>query len=159
MKKTMFFFFWLAGLGMWAQPALMKTSLSSGGGTSTTGSTNVIYTLGENFVAEADAGTIHLSEGFIGPDIAAIMGLDEYQPLKGVKVYPNPVKDVLRIQLPAKSNYEIRLFDMTGKIVLNTTTEFKMWSLNMKNLRSGFYILNIIDRTNKRYTNIKIRKI
>ncbi len=159
MKKLLFIIGFISGLTLHSQTEIIKTSLAPMGGSVQNGTIDLAYTNGEIFVAEADQGQTHLSEGFIGADFFDLMDLQDYQTLEGVVVYPNPVKTLLTIQLPENGKYEIRLFDMTGKLLKKTETEFKMWSLQMKDLKPGFYLLNIIDREKKKYTNIKIQKI
>ncbi len=160
MKKLLFVFIgFISGLTLHSQTEIIKTSLAPGGGSAQNGAIDVIYTNGEIFVAEADQSQTHLSEGFIGVDLFMQMDLEDYQALEGVVVYPNPVKTLLTIQLPKDGIYEIKLFDMTGKLLKKTKAEFKMWSLQMKDLKPGYYLLNIIDQENKKYTNIKVQKI
>jgi hypothetical protein len=62
-----------------------------------------------------------------------------------VKVYPNPVVDELRIQCLGLSadNFEVSIFDMNGKLLLNDQLLFFQQSLDVSVLRPGSYILKI----------------
>jgi uncharacterized membrane protein (Fun14 family) len=61
-----------------------------------------------------------------------------------VKVYPNPVENVLSINLPSNldnQNLSYSVTDMTGRIVLNG--KLAQTQLNVKELNSGIYSLQI----------------
>ena len=55
-----------------------------------------------------------------------------------IKVYPNPVNNILYIENIADSNYEI--YDITGKIVLNGIGN----QINVSSLEKGVYFLKVI---------------
>lgn len=56
-------------------------------------------------------------------------------------VYPNPVKDILNVSLKNNANLsKLELFSMTGRLVKYTNTN----TLNMNDLSSGLYLLNIV---------------
>jgi hypothetical protein len=159
--KNIFTFIALFIIGAsFGQVALRKSSLSSGGGSATTGNLYMVYALGEIGVQEADAGNIHLSEGFVGPDITAIVGIEDYGILEGITVFPNPVKEHLNITLPQDNSYEIHLFDLTGKEVLTKNIENNNSAqYNLSRLKTGLYLLVIIDRENQLSATVKLQKL
>jgi len=141
------------------QTAIKKSNVSSGGGSQTNASTTVIYTIGEIAVQENINGNIHLSEGFIGPDIITVLGIENYTELQDISVYPNPVNDLLNIQLPENKNYEIHLFDLSGKELLFLQNDENKQQLNLSDLPSSVYVLLVIDRKNNQSKMIKIQKL
>jgi len=142
------------------QTTIKKSSLSSGGGVVTQGNITMLYTVGEIAVQEQTVGTVHLSEGFIGPDMAALLDIEDYTQLEGVRAYPNPVQNNLNISLSDYNNYEIYLFDLNGKELLTVNIEDDIATqLNLSQLKTGMYIMTIIDRTHKKATTIKIQKL
>lgn len=77
-----------------------------------------------------------------------IVGLKENQASKHFKLYPNPIKDKLQIEVIDDISYlEIKLFDLKGQKVLVKTLEFnnKIGVLNLSsyNLSNGEYIISI----------------
>ncbi len=160
MKKYFFASFGLLlSIGLPAQVALYKTSLAPSGGSVSNGSVQMIYTAGENFVREADVSSTHLSEGFIGPDLAAIMGVENYAPLEGVHIYPNPVKDYLHIGFDSQAHYVVRLYDLSGKLIMEHQTDDRNLQLDLRALPAGLYMLGITAPGQKRFTAVKIRKL
>ncbi len=143
----------------YGQVALKKTSLSSGGGSASSGSLYMVYALGEIGVQEAHTGSNLLSEGFIGPDVTALVGIEDYAQLEGLNIYPNPVQAYLNIELPDTGNYEIHLFDMTGKQVFSRIIENdNQSSYHLAHLKTGIYLLSVIDRDNQKAKTIKLQK-
>ncbi len=143
-----------------SQTELRKSSLSTGGGSASVGTTQVIFTVGEVAVQENTQGTTHLSEGFIGPDVAQLVGIQDYGTLQGVQVFPNPVKDNVQINLPEDNTYEIRLFDLNGKELWTKQIEdANQARYNLSRLQTGVYLLIVIDRKNKKSKIIKVQKL
>jgi hypothetical protein len=67
------------------------------------------------------------------------------QTAASIKAYPNPVLDVLTIELPANTiAYHIRLLDITGKLQLEKQGVGTV-QLAMGNLTNGIYLLETID--------------
>ncbi len=60
-----------------------------------------------------------------------------------IKVYPNPVRDILNIDYSGQIN-EIRLFDISGRMVLNKTVNSANTSVNVSEMNHGIYILQAI---------------
>ena len=59
------------------------------------------------------------------------------------KVYPNPAKNIINIDLPDNKTGFVNLYKMNGEIVLRMeiTGDFK---LSTSNIKSGLYFLNIV---------------
>ncbi len=143
-----------------SQTTLRKSSLSAGGGSATQGAMYMVYALGEIGVQEHTTGTVHLSEGFVGPDITAIVGIEDYGVLEGLKVFPNPVRDNLQISLPDIKNYEVHIFDLTGQEIFNRNIDNDdRASYNISNFKAGVYLLVIVDRQDKLSATVKLQKL
>jgi beta-glucanase (GH16 family) len=62
---------------------------------------------------------------------------------EGVKVYPNPTKDVLHIKSD-QQKYQISIFDVNGKQILKKNSNDFITSINTKTYISGIYFLKIV---------------
>lgn len=70
-----------------------------------------------------------------------ILSIQENQ-LSETKIYPNPAKDIVHINLPADTQvYKSGLFDMTGKMINNIHLIDN--TLNISSLPEGIYLLKI----------------
>lgn len=72
-----------------------------------------------------------------------------------VKVYPNPVVDVLNIEADSKVN-TVQVFDLTGKVVSSHTLDSVKNQVNLSKLTPGVYVVNI--QTEKGIQSVKIVK-
>jgi hypothetical protein len=62
----------------------------------------------------------------------------------GLKIYPNPVVDLIFIESSNNIVSSIELFDATNKLILKSTIEFKARSkLNFTQLKAGIYFLKV----------------
>jgi photosystem II stability/assembly factor-like uncharacterized protein len=69
------------------------------------------------------------------------VGVDEAS-AGSVKVYPNPVKDVLTVE--ANSTIEmVQIFNMTGLQVISLSTDSKTVTINASQLNSGIYFVKV----------------
>ncbi|ROH99707.1 M28 family peptidase [Chryseobacterium daecheongense] len=73
----------------------------------------------------------------------SILGTEEktVNKIESVKVYPNPAKDVLHIDLPSEvKNFKVEVTDMNGRLILNKENETK---LNVSGLSKGAYLVTL----------------
>lgn len=64
-----------------------------------------------------------------------------------VKIYPNPTKGNLKIEvtnMPPGSLYEMRLYDMSGNLLITKKDNPEFYDLDISYLRDGIYFLRII---------------
>ena len=77
-----------------------------------------------------------------------------------IKVYPNPAKDRLVIDLgnsPSVAGYEINIFDVTGKSVYNSTISKSYETIDLNTWSGkGIYFIRIFDKQGNRIENKKI---
>ena len=143
----------------YGQTQIVKSSISSGGGSAASGNTKLVYAIGEVAIQEQTQGNNHVSEGFVGPDIATLLGVTEYNVLQGISIYPNPVQDQLNIRFEISGSYEIYLYDLNGKQLLNQQiTEENQAVYDLSGYAIATYLLFVIDRENHLSKQIKIIK-
>jgi len=157
--KAIIFILLLMPVAVFSQVEIAKSSLAPGGGMVTKGSNTVIYSVGELAVQEVDVGDVHLSEGFIGKTLKSMATkIRDYAPLKGVRIFPNPVYDVLFVDLPESSNYLVYVFDVQGKLLINKKVSGKNAEINMGSLRPAVYLILITDMKNRKKQLVKVEK-
>ncbi|TZF93593.1 T9SS type A sorting domain-containing protein [Chryseobacterium panacisoli] len=61
---------------------------------------------------------------------------------KTFKAYPNPVKEVLHLE-NIDRNLSIKIYDLSGKLVFETTTNSNTTSIDTSNLQKGQYIVTV----------------
>ena len=71
----------------------------------------------------------------------------ELQNKKSIRIYPNPVKDILFIDIGSNEleNYEISLLDLSGKIIktVNNSPNKSLLSIDISGINAGFYLIKI----------------
>jgi len=84
--------------------------------------------------------------------------IDVPYPKVNVRVYPNPVKETLTIDI--SSDYNIKkwhIFDMFGRIIKTSTSAYSM-IIDVKSLRTGVYFLHLVDNNGLIYVNKFIKQ-
>lgn len=82
---------------------------------------------------------------------SAVTGVDELSLPETVsmKVYPNPVSDIIYIQNAPETTYQVSIYRITGSLILNTQISSGEKSIDVSFLQSGLYLLNVNGRTFK----------
>jgi len=62
---------------------------------------------------------------------------------KEIIVYPNPTTGILRISDTKNQEYKVTVFNVIGKIVINSATISNQKSIDISNLERGVYFMNI----------------
>jgi len=75
---------------------------------------------------------------------SSVLGTDEVHAeneLAAIKIYPNPAKDIIHIELPESvKNFNVELSDMNGRLLLNSENEDRILTSNLIN---GTYMVTV----------------
>jgi len=79
---------------------------------------------------------------------------------KTVKIYPNPANEFLNIDWNTASSADIRISDMTGRVVETFNTENSVTnSFNIHNLATGSYLITLTDKSTNATQTVKFIKL
>jgi hypothetical protein len=70
-------------------------------------------------------------------------GIETSQSIESLTVYPNPVSSELNINYPISEMVQVRIFDLQGRLVLNTS--FISQEIDLSGLNAGIYSLLLTD--------------
>ena len=105
------------------------------------GSLSVIYAKGSSTSYAYHGG----NRGFT--TLSVTLGISENK-LLSFEMYPNPVSDVLNIQLPPVTDKaEVGVYDYTGRLVSTKTISSNDSTLDVQNISKGIYILRVTTNT------------
>lgn len=71
------------------------------------------------------------------------IGLEENSLGANLNIYPNPVLNVLNVELPARESFNIRMMDITGAVVRQISDATGHVRISKDELPAGVYILNV----------------
>ncbi len=74
----------------------------------------------------------------------------------GIKVYPNPVNDILFTELSDVDNYKVSVFSITGEKLIEKNSNTHKAKINLSSLPNGIYFIKL--NYNKKHNTIKIIK-
>lgn len=72
-----------------------------------------------------------------------LMGLEEVSDSNGITVYPNPASDVLNVVSQKSIIESVSLTDVSGRLLISSQLKSQNGQLNIGQLPTGVYILNI----------------
>lgn len=149
--------------GAWFNIYLVKTDSL---GNSACDNVNISITVGNQMLQENNiplmissgsmvtAPAITTGSG-IGVNALCVTGFDEVKNNSLIQVLPNPFQSEFYLK-GTKANSMIRLFNITGKQILNQKTSDDETKINTENLSFGFYLLNYTE--GNKSMNLKLIK-
>jgi len=60
-----------------------------------------------------------------------------------ISIFPNPVKTIINLETNLNEKLTLKLFDVSGKVILNTSSDKKNTSIDVSELSSGIYFLKV----------------
>lgn len=72
------------------------------------------------------------------------VGVNEVNTTNQISIYPNPANEVITVNISNESLSRIEIYDITGKLVLSQTVRQKKTTIDIKDLNSGMYLMNVI---------------
>ena len=138
----------------YGQTQIKKSSISTGGGSSTVGNTTVIYAIGEVAVQENTQGAIHISEGFIGPDLQQTSDIKQNPELVGLNIFPNPTANILNVKYNDNSPLKVSIYDLSGKEIIKSVTGKSNLQINVDKLPTGSYLVKVNVKNHSVYYKI-----
>ncbi|MBO3099162.1 T9SS type A sorting domain-containing protein [Gelidibacter pelagius] len=108
----------------------------------------------ENIVATATDANGNTSE--FGVNVSYTLSVSQLEH-QMVKLYPNPVTDKLFIQSPSSKNFNLKLVNSLGQLVMSQDSNSASAELDLSSLSRGLYVLNVMD-DNRNFQTIKIIK-
>jgi hypothetical protein len=156
--------FILLGLSCTTQISLCQNAINVTSRTATINDIVHDYSIGEmGMIATERNGNLIITQGVIQPINSSLKIKDgdiKTDLIDFVKVYPNPTKNLLSIELIETENITIQLFDALGKLILEMKNRTQKTTLDMNSYSIGNYYLvafNSKDQTQK--LSFKIQKI
>ena len=156
-KLTSIMFLILGFIGLHAQD-----SLTSAGGKATGSGGTASYSVGQ-VVYTTNTGT----NGSVSQGVQQVykistvrLGTRETEPNISLSIYPNPTKDNLTLKIGDYNNEKLsfRLYDMLGKLLSNGKIVTQETKIEMTNLPSTTYFVNVVNQENKKVQTFKIIK-
>lgn len=72
-----------------------------------------------------------------------------------IKTYPNPVNGgILTIEIPEKQEYQIKIFDINGSVLLSFTQDERIRSVDLNEIAEGVYFLKFTNDANTKILKI-----
>ena len=91
----------------------------------------------------ASSGSIQQMLSLYGTGVTGSTGIDAKEQME-ITVYPNPVSEMLFINKPNDITIrDIKIYDITGKRVCHSSTEYAKEAINMQDLQKGVYFIKI----------------
>ncbi len=135
-----------------------QSVVGSSGGFDGTSNAHINWTLGELMIGSFENPGSHIGEGFNQPAYS-LTSLSDNPQLGILKVYPNPVEDLLIIEtVQENSQLEFEIFDINGKVVARGNKEGLKNHIDLSMISSGSYQLILKTKESQSTNSYKLIK-
>ena len=148
-----------AGL-LWAGLAQAQESTNSSGGDATGSGGTVAYSLGQVVYTTNTGSTGSVAQGVQHAYKIFTLGIKETELSISLSAFPNPTTENLTLQINDYNNEKLsyQLFDMQGNQLSNGQITAQQTQINMNNLPTATYFINVVNQENKKFQSFKIIK-
>ncbi len=138
-----------------------QVSSNTCGGSTVSADGSVDYSFGQVFIATASDSAGTVIQGVQQPYEIYTMSIVDSSLISTLTYFPNPTIDFLNLKIPNFSDKELsyQLFNTQGKLIFSSKITSESTSIDMTNLATETYYLNIVDIENKTSISFKILKI
>lgn len=147
MKKNKLFYCLLLALFFIPKIQAQQGVVSSGG--NTTGINGFSsYTIGQVAYMSVSGSGGSINQGVQQPFEIFTLGIDNFPEISlSMKVYPNPVVSLVNLNIEnyTENNLEYQLFDLSGKLITTQKISQSETQIQLENLPSAVYLLNVLD--------------
>lgn len=88
--------------------------------------------------------------------INMVLGLDN-KTKTDLTIYPNPVQDIIKLNLTKLDNYEINIYNSSGQKLIQKTISSDVLTIDLTSLNDGIYFITVDNKT-ERWTSKIIKK-
>ena len=136
-----------------------KQVVATAGNTSSNASHKLTTTIGEPIVGLKST-TVSISQGFLaGAATNETLSIETLIDSPTVKIFPNPVTDSVHISMPNNTEQvTTTIYDITGKLITEQTTNSELQTLNVSAFNKGVYMIQLQFKDSNKIKTFKIIK-
>ncbi|TXB66995.1 T9SS type A sorting domain-containing protein [Vicingus serpentipes] len=131
--------------------------ISTQGDSYSNGGNSIDFTIGEPVTETVSDGTNDLTQGFHQTNLTITL-VEDLDLDFSVEVYPNPATDFINLSLENYNGFTLHLFDVTGKILNQSTLKSPKTSVNVSEYPKGMYLLTLTNQKDKKIKTYQIIK-
>lgn len=155
MKKLLYIFI-LFAFGANAQ-SISNQVISSYGLSAANGSAQTDITIGEPVTATMSNGNNTLTNG-VHQTKLIVTAINENETTNNYEFYPNPVNEILNFSNTNSEIVNVKLFDVTGKLLWSKQNVVNNEQINFNDKPKGTYLVKVTDSKNNELKTVKIIK-
>ncbi|CAN5255234.1 hypothetical protein BH09BAC5_BH09BAC5_04600 [soil metagenome] len=156
-KNKLKLFSLIAVLMLMTEIAQAQESTNAAGGDASGSGGTVAYSVGQIIYTTNSGATGTSAQGVQQPYEIYTTGIDQSFQSISVIVFPNPTSETLTLQVNDFNNLQYEMFDAEGKLILSNNINATKSEIEMKNLATGTYFINV-NKENKKVQSFKIIK-
>jgi hypothetical protein len=140
--------------------AQAQESVNAAGGESTGSGGSASYSIGQVAYTMHEDATGSVAQGVQQPYEIFTVGISEFVSAFSTELFPNPASDQLTLKLSNNNNEELwyELFDSTGKRLVNEQVKTDNTLIDLSDLPSAIYYVQLMTSNNIKVQTFKIIK-
>jgi len=103
------------------------------------------YTYGGSIVPEAEFPCSVFIDWVKVYELDGSLGINEIESKPNFNIFPNPAKDLLKIQIENPKEYSFKIIDISGKILVEDTLD-QSTEIDVSHFKKGMYLVLVSNR-------------
>ena len=137
---------------------ISSSVISPSGKNSNSSTIKLNWTLGEPIVGIMTNNGAQISNGFHKQLDLEVLSIEDIETKAFIKIYPNPTNDYVVISRIDNLEAVVTIYNELGQTFLTTLINSKETEINLSQLSTGIYILNIQTKNSQKTNSYKIVK-
>ncbi len=127
-------------------------------GSAETNDYKMTFVVGQPLSGGVNNTSLKVSQGLLQPSTTVLLSEEEVYDDQFVKVFPNPVNELLYFQFGRESSYSVQVYNLQGQLLKKFQYDQINSSLNFSTYSSGTYVLMVRDIINNKVSTFKVLK-
>lgn len=145
------------GLSCQAQ-TISSSVISTAGKVYNSTSNQLNWTLGEPVIRLMTTTDLQISSGYHNQLNLEALSIEDNEITTSLKIYPNPASDYLVISKLTLDEVSVNIYNELGQSLIKYSTSLKESRIDLRQLSTGVYIVNINNNDTKKSNSYKIIK-
>lgn len=119
---------------------------------------SITFTIGEVVVETLSNGSNSITQGFNNQAELVVLGVDDIENNFQALVFPNPVTDILQLDVEDYTGLNYRVYDLQGRLISSKNILETKTNINLSKYSDGIYLLLLLNENNQKLKTYRIIK-
>jgi hypothetical protein len=119
---------------------------------------SISFTIGEVVIETITNGSNSITQGFNNQSELVVLGVDDIENEFQALVFPNPVSDILQLNISDFTGLNYSVYDLRGRLISSNNILESKTTINLTKYSNGIYLLMLLNENKQKLKTYRIIK-